>query len=187
MGITGGESLPCTPLPSPTRCSWHCRDYKLHPHGLAAPGDWHRAPCTVPSNQTLPPAPSGHLPPHAAAPMRLAKFGPVLPVPPTYPHLYADSPVPAMQREDCPTAGCGSSACCHCQVWGNGTACLLCVLGPCLPLMFAEQQGSPCLWPISPNTPVSVLVVWTGLHELLQKASSLWGKPRAFMGSAAGR
>lgn len=53
MGILGGESLPC---PAPTMCSWHCGGCKLHPQGLAAPGDWHRAPSTVPSAPTLPPA-----------------------------------------------------------------------------------------------------------------------------------
>lgn len=188
MGILGGESLPC---PAPTMCSWHCGGCKLHPQGLAAPGDWHRAPSTVPSAPTLPPAIVGgaqpllapSLPPHAA-PMWLARCGLVLPVPPTYPHLLADSPVPAMQMEDCPRAGHGSSAWCHHQVWDSGSACRA-HWGPRAPLTFAEQQGGPWPWPISPNTPVSVSVVWTGLCELLQKASRLWGNPCAFMGTAA--
>lgn len=128
-------------------------------------------------------APPGPLPPHAA-PMWLARCGLVLPVPPTYPHLLADSPVPAMQMEDCPRAGHGSSAWCHHQVWDSGSACRA-HWGPRAPLTFAEQQGGPWPWPISPNTPVSVSVVWTGLCELLQKASRLWGNPCAFMGTAA--
>lgn len=140
MGTMGGESLPCAPPPHtppspPTRCSWHCRDYKLHPHGLAAPGDWHRAPSSVPSIQTPPPAPPGHLPPHAA-PMWLAKFSQFRPHIHTcvLTHLFLLRKRKIVPEQDVGplldvTARCGAMALLAVQVGSLFTP--------------AEQQGSP--------------------------------------------